>query len=185
MHQVHTAGEKLFVDYAGLTVSVVDRVRGERWEAQIFVATLGASSYTYAEATASRVLPDWIASHVRAFAFFGGVPEPVVPDNLKAGVTSACYYEPDLNPSHQELARHSGTVILPARVRKPRDKDKVENGVHQVERWVLARSGTRPSSPSPTSTRQSAPNSRPSTSVRDRGSLLPGGSSSRRWTSRH
>lgn len=138
MHQVHKAGEKLFVDYAGLTASVVDRVTGESRKAQVFVATLGASSYTYAEATWSQALPDWIGSHVRAFAYFGGVPELVVPDNLKAGVTSACYYEPDVNPTYQELARHYGTVILPARVRKPRDKSKVENGVQQVERWVLA-----------------------------------------------
>jgi transposase len=138
MHQLHRAGEKLFVDYAGQTVPVLDRASGEAREAQIFVATLGASSYTYAEATWTQRLPDWIASHVRAFAFFGGVPELVVPDNLKSGVTAACYYEPDLNPTYQELARHYGTAVLPARVRKPRDKGKVENGVQQVERWVLA-----------------------------------------------
>lgn len=138
MHQVHKAGEKLFVDYAGLTAPVVDRATGEPRPAQIFVATLGASSYTYAEATWSQALPDWISSHVRAFSSFGGVPELVVPDNLKAGVTSACYYEPEVNPTYQEMARHYGTVILPARVRKPRDKSKVENGVQQVERWVLA-----------------------------------------------
>lgn len=138
MHQVHVAGEKLFVDYAGLTVPVVDRATGESRTVQIFVATLGASSYTYAEATESQTLPDWIGSHVRAFAYFGGVPALLVPDNLKAGVTSACYYEPDVNPTYQELARHYGTAILPARVRKPRDKSKVENAVQQVERWVLA-----------------------------------------------
>jgi transposase len=138
MRQVHKAGEKLFVDYAGLTATVVDRATGEARAAQIFVATLGASSYIYAEATWSQALPDWIASHVRAFASFGGVPALVVPDNLKAGVTSPCYYEPELNPTYQELARHYGTAILPARVRKPRDKSKVENGVQQVERWVLA-----------------------------------------------
>ena len=138
MHQVHKAGEKLFVDYAGLTVPVVDRSTGEARQAQIFVATLGASSYTYVEATWTQSLPDWITAHVRAFAFFGGVPELVIPDNLKSGVTAACYYEPDLNPTYQEWARHYGTAILPARVRKPRDKAKVENGVQQVERWVLA-----------------------------------------------
>lgn len=138
MHQVHKAGEKLFVDYAGQTVGVVDRRTGAAREAQVFVATLGASSYTYAEATWSQATPDWIGSHVRAFAYFGGVPELVVPDNLKAGVKSACYYEPDLNPTYQELARHYGTAVLPARVRHPRDKSKVENGVQQVERWVLA-----------------------------------------------
>jgi len=138
MRQVHKAGEKLFVDYAGQTVPVVDRATGQLREAQIFVATLGASSYTYAEATWGQTVPDWIGSHVRAFAHFGGVPELVIPDNLKAGVTAACYYDPDLNPTYQELARHYGTAILPARVRKPRDKGKVENGVQQVERWVLA-----------------------------------------------
>ena len=138
MRQAHSAGEKLFVDYAGVTAPVVDRSSGEHRQAQVFVATLGASSYTYAEATWSQSLPDWIASHVRAFAFFGGVPELVVPDNLRSGVTAACYYEPDLNRTYAELAQHYGTAILPARVRKPRDKSKVENGVQQVERWVLA-----------------------------------------------
>ena len=138
MHQVHKAGEKLFVDYAGQTVPVTDRTTGESRAAQIFVATLGASSYTYAEATWSQTLADWIGAHVRAFAFFGGVPALVVPDNLKAGVTAPCYYEPEVNPTYQELARHYGTAILPTRVRKPRDKSKVENGVQQVERWVLA-----------------------------------------------
>jgi transposase len=138
MHQVHLAGDKVFVDYAGLTVPVVDRKTGVAREAQIFVATLGASSYTFAEATWTQTLPDWTASHVRAFAFFGGVPAAVVPDNLKSGVRSACYYDPDVNPTYHELARYYGTAILPARVRKPRDKGKVESGVQQVEHWVLA-----------------------------------------------
>ncbi len=138
MHQVHKAGEKLFVDYAGHTARVVERTTGEVREAQVFVAALGASSYTFAEATWTQDLRDWTASHVRAFAFFGGVPELVIPDNIKTGITAACYYEPDLNPTYQEMARHYGTVILPTRVRKPRDKGKVENAVLQVERWVLA-----------------------------------------------
>jgi transposase len=138
MHQVHKAGEKLFVDYAGVTVPVVDRTTGETREAQVFVATLGASSYIYAEATWSQALPDWIGAHVRAFQHCGGVPALVVPDNLKTGITAACYYEPDVNPTYQELARHYGTAVVPARVREPRDKAKVENGVQQVERWVLA-----------------------------------------------
>jgi transposase len=138
MRQVHKAGEKLFVDYAGQTMPVVDRKTGEIREAQIFVATLGASSYTYAEATWTQSLPDWISSHVRAFDFFGGIPETVIPDNLKTGVTSACFYEPDLNPTYLEMARYYGVVILPTRVRKPRDKAKVENGVQQVERRALA-----------------------------------------------
>lgn len=138
MRQVHKAGEKLFVDYAGLTVPIIDPRTGGVHDAQVFVATLGASSYTFVEATATQTLPDWIGSHVRAFAFFGGVPEIVVPDNLKGGVTSPCYYEPEINATYQEMARHYGIAILPARVRRPRDKAKVENGVQQVERWVLA-----------------------------------------------
>jgi transposase len=138
MRQVHKAGEKLFVDYAGLTVPIVDRTTGESHPAQIFVAALGASSYLYAEATGSQSVADWIGAHVRAFAYFGGVPEVVVPDNLRAGVRAPCYYDPDLNPTYRELAQHYGLAVLPARVRKPRDKSKVENGVQQVERWVLA-----------------------------------------------
>jgi len=138
MHQVHKAGEKLFVDYAGHTMPVVDRKTGAVRDAQIFVAALGASSYTYVEATWSQSLSDWITSHVRAFAFFQGVPEIVVPDNLRSGVRSPCYYEPDLNPTYQELAQHYGLAVLPARVRKPRDKAKVENAVQQTERRVLA-----------------------------------------------
>lgn len=138
MRQVHKAGEKLFVDYAGLTMPVTDRETGEVRAAQIFVAALGASSYLYAEATWTQTLPDWIGAHTRAFAHLGGVPALVVPDNLKSAVKTASYYEPDLNPTYQELARHYGTAVVPARVRKPRDKAKVENGVQQVERWVLA-----------------------------------------------
>lgn len=139
MRHEHRAGEKLFVDYAGQTVDIVDAATGEICKAQIFVAVLGAGSYTYAEATASQGLEDWIGSHVRAFSFYGGVPEAVVPDNLKSGVSKACRYEPDINPTYNDLARHYQTVILPARVRKPRDKAKAEAGVLLVERWILAR----------------------------------------------
>jgi transposase len=138
MRQEHRAGEKLFVDYAGQTVDVVDRRTGEIRQAQIFVAVLGASNYTYAEATWSQQLPDWIGSHVRAFGFFGGVPELAVPDNLRSGVTKAHRYEPDLNPTYADLANHYGVAVLPARVRKPRDKAKAEAGVLLVERWILA-----------------------------------------------
>lgn len=138
MRQEHLAGEKLFVDYAGQTMAIVDRTTGEVRQAQIFVAVLGASNYTYAEATLSQGLPDWIGSHVRCFDFLGGVPEVVVPDNLKSGVTKACYYEPDVNPTYQNMAAHYGTTVLPARVRKPRDKAKAETGVQIVERWILA-----------------------------------------------
>jgi transposase len=139
LRQEHRAGEKLFVDYAGQTVPIQDPVTGEVRPAQIFVAVLGASSYTYAEATWSQSLPDWIGAHVRALTFFGGVPELIVPDNLKSGVTQAHRYEPDLNPTYQEMAAHYGVAVLPARVRKPRDKAKVESGVLVVERWILAR----------------------------------------------
>jgi transposase len=139
MRQSHRAGEKLFVDYAGQTVEVIDPQSGEVREAQIFVAVLGASNYTYAEATWSQSLPDWIGVHVRAFEFYGGVTEILVPDNLKSGVTKPCFYDPDLNPSYQEMAKHFGCAVIPARIRKARDKAKVESGVQVVERWILAR----------------------------------------------
>jgi len=138
MRQDHRAGEKLFVDYAGQTVPVVDRFTGEIREAQIFVAVLGASNYTYAEATWTQGLPDWIGSHLRTFTFLGGVPELVVPDNLRAGVSKAHRYEPDTNPTYQDMASHYGVAVLPTRVRRPRDKAKVEAGVLVVERWILA-----------------------------------------------
>jgi transposase len=138
MRQEHRAGEKLFVDYAGQCAEVVDRRTGEIRQAQIFVAVLGASSYTYAEATWSQQLPDWIGSHVRAFGFFGGTSELLVPDNLRSGVSKAHRYEPDLNPTYADLANHYGVAVLPARVRKPRDKAKAEAGVLLVERWILA-----------------------------------------------
>jgi transposase len=138
MRQEHRAGEKLFVDYAGQTVEVVDRRTGEIRAAQIFVAVFGASSYTYAEATWTQQLPDWIGAHVRAFSFFGGTSELLVPDNLRSGVSKAHRYEPDLNPTYQDLASHYGVAVLPARVRKPRDKAKAEAGVLLVERWILA-----------------------------------------------
>ena len=123
MRQTHRAGEKLFVDYAGHTLPVIDLRTGEIRSAQIFVAVLGASNYTYAEATWSQSLPDWIGSHLRCFSFFGGLPELVVPDNLRSGVTKAHRYEPDLNPTYLEMATHYGVAIVPARVRKPKDKE--------------------------------------------------------------
>lgn len=138
MRQDHKAGEKLFVDYAGMTVEVIDPRTGEVREASIFVATLGASNYTYAEATWSQTLPDWLGSHVRALAYLGGSPEVVVPDNLKTGITHACFYEPDLNPSYWDLARHYRLAVIPARVKRPRDKAKVEVHVQIVEREILA-----------------------------------------------
>jgi transposase len=125
MRQTHLAGEMMFVDYAGPTVPIVDPVTGEIHEAQIFVAVLGASNYTYAEATYSQQLPDWIGSHVRAFEFFGGAPKLVVPDNPRSGVTRADRYEPVLNRSYQEMLEHYSTAALPARPRKPKDKSWV------------------------------------------------------------
>lgn len=138
LRQEHKAGEKAFVDYAGQTIPVVDPRTGEIREAQLFVGVLGASNYTFAEATWSQTLPDWIASHTRMYAFFQGVPYLTVPDNLKSGVRYACFYDPDLNPTYLELARHYGTTILPTRVAKPRDKAKVETAVQIAERWLLA-----------------------------------------------
>jgi transposase len=135
----HAPGDKLFVDYAGQTVPITDRYSGELREAQIFVGVLGCSNLTYAEATWTQKLPDWLGSHVRMLESFGGVPAAIVPDNLKSGVTRAHRYEPAINPSYQEFAEHYGVAILPARVRKPRDKAKVETGVQIVERWILAR----------------------------------------------
>lgn len=139
MRQSHRAGETLFVDYAGQTMPIVERSTGECHEAEIFVAVLGASNYTFAEATWTQALPDWIGSHQRAFAFLDGVPETCVVDNLKSGVSRAHRYEPDLNPTYAEMAAHYGVTILPTRVAKPRDKAKAEVGVQIVERWILAR----------------------------------------------
>ena len=139
MRQHHKAGEKLFVDYCGPTMDIVNPRTGEIRTAQVFVAVLGASNYTYAEATWSQGLEDWIMSHVRCFKFLGGVPELVIPDNLKSAVTKACRYEPDLNPTYQQLAEHYQTTVIPARPYKPKDKSKAEVGVQIVERWIMAR----------------------------------------------
>ena len=139
MRQSHRAGETLFVDYAGQTMPVINALTGEVHAAAIFIAVLGASNYTFAEATWSQNLPDWIGSHVRAFAALGGVPQVVVPDNLKAAVSRAHRYEPTLNRTYAELAQHYGVAIVPARAARPRDKAKVEVGVQVVERWILAR----------------------------------------------
>ena len=139
MRQTHRAGEKLFIDYAGQTVPIIDQASGEVVAAQIFVAVLGASNFTYAEATWTQALPDWIGSHVRAFSYFGSLPEIVVPDNIKSGVHLAHRYEPELNPTYAEMGQHYAVAIIPTRSAKPRDKAKVESGVLVVERWILAR----------------------------------------------
>lgn len=138
LRQEYRAGEKMFVDHAGPTVPVVEGQTGQVREGSIFVSVLGASNYTFAEAVWRRDLASWIGSHVRAVEFFGGAATVTIPDNWKTGVKNPCYYEPDLNPTYQDWAEHYGTVIIPARVRKPRDKAKVESGVLVVERWILA-----------------------------------------------
>jgi transposase len=134
----HRAGEKAFIDFAGQTIPIIDPLSGEISHAQLFVAVLGASNHTYAEALPSQELPHWLGAHVRAFEFWGGAPAILVPDNLRSGVTKAHRYEPVLNPSYAEMAAHYGTAIIPARPYKPRDKAKVEQGVLLAERWILA-----------------------------------------------
>jgi transposase len=139
MRQTHIAGEKLFVDYAGLTLKIIDSRTGEERPAQVFVSVLGVSSYTYAEVTWTQSLPDWIGSHVGAFEFYGGVAQVVVPDNLKSAVSKACRYDPELNPSYAQLAAYYGVAVIPARPYKPKDKSKAEVGVQIVERWIMMR----------------------------------------------
>lgn len=138
MRQHHVAGEKVFVDFSGDGLRIVDRVTGEERMAKLFVAVLGASSYTYIEPVLSEDLATWTGCHVRAFEYFGGVPKVVVPDNLRSGVKRPDRYDPETNPTYAELARHYGIAVIPARVRRPRDKAKVEQGVLLAERWILA-----------------------------------------------
>jgi len=139
MRQTHVAGEKLYIDYSGRRPGVVDPTTGEVKEVELFVAVLGASSYVYAEATWTQQLPDFVGSTTRALEFLGGVPRALVIDNLKSGVTRADRYEPDLNRTFEEMAQHYGTVVLPARPYRPKDKAKVEVSVQVVQRWILAR----------------------------------------------
>ena len=139
MRQRHGAGEKVFVDYAGDTIDVIDPSTGAVAAMKLFVAAMGASSYVYAEARPGEGLADWIGCHVNLFAFLGGVPGMIVCDNLRSGVTKPDRYEPSINRSYQEMARHYGTTVVPARPYKPRDKAKVEQSVLLIERWVMAR----------------------------------------------
>ena len=139
MRQVHVAGDKAFVDYSGKKARIVDAATGEIVEVELFVAVLGASNLTYADATYTQRGPDWIASHVRALEYFGGVPVALVPDQLKSGVSRACLYEPGVQRTYEELAQHYGTTVLPARPAHPRDKAKVEVAVQIAQRWLLAR----------------------------------------------
>ena len=138
MRITHHAGDKLFVDYSGLTMPWVDKTTGVIQQAQIFVAVLGASNYTFVEATEDQNLRHWIGSHIHAFEFFNGVPTSLVPDNLKAGITKPHLYDPDTNATYQEMANHYNLAIIPARVRTPKDKPKVEVGVQGIQRWILA-----------------------------------------------
>jgi transposase len=139
MRQTHIAGERMFVDYAGTKLHVTDWVTGEVRTAELFVVALGASSLTYAEATWAQSLPDWIGAHTRAFIYFGGVTALLVSDNLKSGITKACFYEPNVNRTYQEMADHYDTAILPARPKKPKDKAVVEVAVQVATRWVIAK----------------------------------------------
>lgn len=139
LRQTLTPGEKLFVDYSGKRLGIVNPDTGEIRDAELFVAALGVSGYFYAELTWTQQLPDWIASHVHAFAFYGGVPEIVVPDNLKSGVHKPDFFDPVINRTYGDMARHYGTAVIPARPRKPRDKPKAELSVLLAQRWILAR----------------------------------------------
>ena len=139
MRQVHRAGDKLFIDYSGDTVGIINGATGEIRNAEIFVAVLGASSYVFAEATWTQQLPDWIGSHVRCFEFLEAVPALLVPDNLKSAINTACRFEPEANSTYGDLAAHYATAILPARPYKPKDKAAVEASVLLVQRWILAR----------------------------------------------
>ena len=139
MRQHHVAGDKVFVDYSGKRIGIVDPATGEIREAEIFVAVLGASNLTYAEATWTQKLPDWTGAHVRMFTFFGGTPRLLVPDNLKSGVNKASFYDPEINRTYGALASHYGVGVLPARPRKPRDKAKVEAGVRFAQGYILGR----------------------------------------------
>ena len=139
MRQNHKAGDKVFVDYSGQTFDIIDPITNQVRTAQIFIGVLGASNYTYAEATWSQQLEDWIRSHVRMFDYFGGVTALIVPDNLKSAIHKSCKYEPDTNPTYAEFVRHYSTAVLPARPYKPKDKSKAEGGVLLVQRWILAR----------------------------------------------
>jgi len=137
MRQDHKGGEKLFVDY-GEGLPLIDPQTGDLITTELFVAVWGASTYTFAEASLTQQLPDWIGSHVRAFDYFGCAPKIVVPDCLKSAVSRACRYEPDINPTYADMASHYGICVIPARPARPKDKAKVENGVLIAKRWILS-----------------------------------------------
>ncbi len=138
MRQHHRAGEKTFIDFSGKKPHYIDPSTGEEIETELFVATLGASNFTYAEATESQELVHWVKAHTRMVKYFGGSSEIWIPDNLKSGITTPCRYEAEVNRTYQDMAEHYGAVVIPARVRKPKDKAKVEVGVQVAQRWILA-----------------------------------------------
>ena len=139
MHQIHKAGEKTYVDWVGPTMQVIDRQTGEIQNAYLFVGVLGASELFYTEAFPSMEMTSWITAHVHMFEYFGGTTEILVPDNLKTGVKQSCYYAPEIHPTYLEMARHYGMAVIPARVRKPKDKSLAEYSVQLVERWIMAK----------------------------------------------
>jgi transposase len=138
MRQVHLAGEKVFIDYSGKKPCIWDRTTGEAIEVELFVAVLGASNYTFAESTRTQSLPDFCASTVRAFEYFGCTPKIAVPDQLRSAVSGPDRYDPEINPTYAELSRHYDVAIIPARPGEARDKAKVETGVLIAQRWILA-----------------------------------------------
>src|SRR5919199_1154907 len=138
LRQNHVPGEKMFVDWAGDTIPIYDRSSDQIGAACVFVSVLGFSSYTYAEATANEQMEAWLGAHMHALEYYGGAPRLVIPDNTKTGVTKACRYDPDLNPTYQDMALHYGMGVVPARPFRPRDKAKVESAVLIAERWILA-----------------------------------------------
>jgi transposase len=139
MRQNHIAGEKMFLDFSGLTVPYVNHQTGEIKKAEIFLAVLGGSSYTFSYAVENQTIPNWIHAHTKAFDYFGGSSLILVPDNLKSAIQKTCRYEPDLNPTYREFAKHYGVAVIPARPYKPKDKSKVEVGVQVAQRWILAK----------------------------------------------
>jgi transposase len=138
MRQEHRAGEKLFVDYSGVRPHIIDPLTGETIDVELYVAVMGASNYTYVEATRSQQLPDFVGATTRALEYLGGVPQIIMPDQLRSAVSRPCLYEPEINATFAEMSRHYGCAIVPARPRKPRDKAKVEVGVQIAQRWILA-----------------------------------------------
>ena len=139
MRQLHRAGEKLFIDYSGKRPQIIDPTTGEVRDAELFVAVLGASNYTFCEATLTQQLPDFVASNIRALEYFGVVPEILVPDQLRSAIRGPDRYDPDINRTFLSFAQHYGLTVIPARPAKPKDKPKVETGVLIVQRWILAR----------------------------------------------